>query len=270
MPSLETPAVLAEDILDALSLAVALGAHAGRFRLDVRDRCSSTNTLLLEQAERGAPGRSVLACREQNAGRGRRGRTWLSAGEGSLAFSLLWRFPAADFPPTGLSLAVGVALARALETLGAAGVALKWPNDVLLDGRKLAGVLIELVPGSPAPAAIIGVGLNLRLPADFPPSIPAAALGQALPCLPSRSQLLARLLLELEAALMAYQRAGFAAFRESWTARCAHLDVAVRLSADAGGSEGLCRGVADDGALLLETAGGIERVVSGDVSLRPC
>jgi BirA family biotin operon repressor/biotin-[acetyl-CoA-carboxylase] ligase len=165
---------------------------------------------------------------------------------------------------------MGVALARAFEALGAQGVALKWPNDLLLRGRKLAGVLIELVPGSPAPAAIIGVGLNLRLPADFPGSVAAAALAEALPVLPPRSELLARLLLELEAALTAYQRVGFAAFRESWTARCAHLDAAVALVGDQGGEEGVCRGVDDDGALLLQTATGVRRVVSGDVSLRPC
>jgi BirA family biotin operon repressor/biotin-[acetyl-CoA-carboxylase] ligase len=270
MPDPETFATVPEGALDASGVAIALGEHASRFRLDIRGGCTSTNTLLLEQAERGAPGRSVVACNEQSAGRGRRGRTWLSCGAHGLTFSLLWRFPAADFPPTGLSLAVGVALAQALEALGAGGVALKWPNDVLLRGRKLAGVLIELLPGSDMPAAVIGVGLNLRLPPDFLQAIPAAGLAETLAELPTRSQLLARLLLELEAALAAFDRAGFAAFRESWMTRCAHLDAPVTLIGDGGGSEGVCRGVDDDGALLLQTAAGLQRVVSGDVSLRPC
>ena len=270
MPCAKTTATFAEDALDALSVSVALGEHASRFRLDIRERCASTNTLLLDLAEQGAPGRTVLACGEQSAGRGRRGRTWLSAGRGSLTFSLLWRFPATDFSPAGLSLAVGVALARALEALGLRGVALKWPNDVLLGDRKLAGVLIELAPDTRTLAAIIGIGLNLRLPADFPGDVAAAALAEALPELPARSQILARLLLELETVLASFEGAGFGAFRESWTARCAHLDAAVTLTGEAGGVEGVCRGVDDDGALLLETAAGIRRVVSGDVSLRRC
>lgn len=272
MPTLETPAAVHDDDqLDALGLAVALGGHAARFRLDLRQRCSSTNSVLLELAERGAPGRSVLVCNEQSAGRGRRGRTWLASRAGSLTFSLLWRFPAAAPSPAGLSLAVGVALARALEAQGVSGITLKWPNDVLLAGRKLAGVLIELVPGFGANAAIIGIGLNLRLPADFPVErIPAADLRQVMPVLPPRNVLLARLLLELEASLVAFGRLGFTAFRESWLARCAHLDTAVRLVSDAGSSDGVCRGVDADGALLLESAAGIQRLVSGDVSLRPC
>jgi BirA family biotin operon repressor/biotin-[acetyl-CoA-carboxylase] ligase len=270
MPCPITTTTFAEDALDALSVSVALGEHASRFGLDIRDRCASTNTLLLDLAERGAPGRSVLACGEQSAGRGRRGRTWLSVGQGSLTFSLLWRFPATDFSPAGLSLAVGVALARTVAAFGVRGVALKWPNDVLLGGRKLAGVLIELAPDTRTLAAIIGIGLNLRLPADFPRDVPAAALAEALPELPSRSRLLARLLLELEAALATFEGAGFGAFREPWTARCAHLNAPVTLAGEAGGVEGVCRGVDDDGALLLETATGIRRVVSGDVSLRPC
>ncbi|MEK7738086.1 MAG: biotin--[acetyl-CoA-carboxylase] ligase, partial [Pseudomonadota bacterium] len=110
--------------------------------MDILAECDSTNSRLLSLAETGAAAGSVLATERQTGGRGRRGRSWLSASGDSLTFSLLWRFQP-NRSLSGLSLAVGVAVARALEALGVRGITLKWPNDVLLNGRKLAGVLIE-------------------------------------------------------------------------------------------------------------------------------
>ena len=244
------------------SIAAALGPLAGRFDIDVLAECDSTNARLIARAEAGAPSGLVIVAERQTAGRGRMGRTWFSAPGDSLTFSLLWRLPAGR-PIDGLSLAVGVAIADALAASGVEAVALKWPNDILLGGRKLGGVLIELA----ASAAVIGVGLNLHLPADMPPDLAqaAAALGQPI----AANELLAKLLAGLHGALETFASGGFAALRGRWQGLNAYAGAEVQvLSPFAPPLIGRCRGVADDGALLLETGRGIERVISGDVSLR--
>lgn len=246
-------------------IAAALGALAPRFDVDVLAECDSTNARLLERAEAGAPSGSVVAAERQTAGRGRMGRPWISAPGDSLTFSLFWRF-APGTSLGGLSLAVGVALAETLNALAVTRVELKWPNDVLLDGRKLAGVLIELVPGAPN-AAVIGIGLNLRLPAAMPEELcrQAAALDTDL----AGSELLGRLLAALHGVLEEFAAGGFVALRERWLRHCAHLDKPVRvLSEFAAPIDGQCVGVDVDGALFVETAVCIQRILSGDVSLR--
>lgn len=193
------------------------------------------------------------------------GRTWFSEPGASLTFSLLWRFPPKTLPH-GLSLAVGVALVEALEAFGVGGLGLKWPNDVLRDGRKLAGVLVELVPGAPH-AAVIGIGINLRLPADMPAEVrdAAASLGADLP----PAELLARVLESLLGVLEEFGAGGFVALRGRWLARCAHLDRAVTiLSEFAPPMTGRCVAVDVDGALMIETPVCVQRVLSGEVSLR--
>jgi len=211
----------------------------------------------------------VVIAEEQTAGRGRRGRTWFASPGDSLTFSLLWRF-APGTAPAGLSLAVGVAVARALSRVGAGGTALKWPNDILKGGRKLGGILVELVPGAPH-AAVIGIGINLHLPAAMPEDVRAAsaavcAAGDAV----DANDLYAVLLGELLATLEAFAAGGFAAIRPQWLAHHAFQDARVSLSSDFGPPrEGICRGVDTDGALLLEVDGRVERILSGEVSLRP-
>lgn len=256
--------------LDVAAIAAALGDLSTRFDVRILAECDSTNSRLMALAEAGAPAGSVIATERQLAGRGRRGHSWLSASGASLTFSLLWRFPP-DLPLTGLSLAVGVALARALEAQGIAGIALKWPNDVLLKQGKLAGVLIEVVPGARPSAAVIGVGMNLQLPDELPAEIrqDAAALADAGVGLPTPSILLAQLLAALLDALQSFTAQGFAALRDAWQERNAHAGQQVRLLSDyAAPLEGYCRGVDGDGALLLETSAGMQRIISGEVSLR--
>ena len=256
--------------LDIAAVAAALGDLARRFDVDILAECDSTNARLLALAEAGAASGSVLAAEHQTAGRGRRGREWLSASGDSLTFSLLWRFPP-NLPLSGLSLAVGVALARALESLGIPGITLKWPNDVLLNGRKLAGVLIEMTTGVRSGAAVIGVGINLRLPRAMPESIrqTAAALVDAGTALPTPSILLAQLLAALHEVLQSFAAEGFVGQRQAWLLRHAYEGQRVNLLSDfAAPLQGYCRGVDHDGALLLETTSGIQRIVSGEVSLR--
>jgi BirA family transcriptional regulator, biotin operon repressor / biotin---[acetyl-CoA-carboxylase] ligase len=251
--------------LSVPDIAAALGALAPRFDVDVLEECDSTNACLVLRAEAGAASGTVIVAERQTAGRGRMGRAWLSAPGDSLTFSLLWRFGRGS-SLGGLSLAVGVALAETLNALAVSRVALKWPNDVLLGGRKLAGVLIELVPGA-SNAAVIGIGLNLRLPADMPDDLraQAAALETDVP----GSALLGRLLSALHGVLDEFASGGFVALRERWLERCAHLGTPVRiLSEFAAPVDGRCVGVDADGALLIEAAGCVQRILSGDVSLR--
>jgi BirA family biotin operon repressor/biotin-[acetyl-CoA-carboxylase] ligase len=251
------------------AIAATLGDAARRFDIDLLASCDSTNSVLLARAEAGAPSGTVIIATEQTAGRGRRGRSWFASPGDSLAFSLLWRF-APGTAPAGLSLAIGVAVARALKKVGASGTALKWPNDILRDGRKLGGILIELLPGAPH-AAVIGIGINLHLPAGMPAEVRAAsaalcAAGETA----DESALYAALLGELLTTLEQFAASGFAALRPEWLARHAMQDTPVLLTADFGAPRaGICRGVDSDGALLLETDGRIERILSGEVSLRP-
>lgn len=250
--------------LNLAALALALGEHARRFDADLLPECDSTNAVLLARAEAGAPSGTVVVAERQTAGRGRRGRAWISAPGDSLCFSLLWRF-APGTAPAGLSLAAGLAVARGIEKVGAGDTVLKWPNDLLRDGRKLGGILVELVPGAPH-AAVIGIGLNLRLPAALPADLreSCTALGPRDP-----NALLAAILIELLAVLEVFGAAGFAPLRADWRARHAFEDAPVRLLSDfAPPRTGLCRGVDVDGALLLEVDGRVERVLSGELSLR--
>ena len=263
-------------LIDPVRLQSCMGPACGRFDVDSLAECASTSTLLLQRADQGAPAGTVIVADRQTAGRGSRGRSWIASPEASLTFSLLWRFAGGLERLSGLSLAVGVAVLRALEALGAVGekhAALKWPNDILYGQAKLGGILIELQSEPESALAVIGIGLNLKHPPEFvndqPLALPPAALDAMFDPLPDRHVLLAQLLIELAQVLDGFSRDGFAALREPWMARHAWQDKAVRLMRDGRVEhEGVCRGADVDGALLVETAAGVTRCLSGDVSLR--
>lgn len=265
------------DSLDAGRLDQLLGASASRFRIEIVGECRSTNTELLERARSGSLGpagaQPVLVCERQTSGRGRRGAAWYSGAGTSLTFSMLARFPKGPNALAGLSLAVAVAVARALEASGIAQVQVKWPNDLLFEGRKLGGILIELISDFQGPTcAVIGIGLNLALPPELRRRIgrPVADIAQALGRPPRRNELLAGVLLELENALAEFSRGGFSAFRSDWTDRHAYQGERVMLKlGDQTVAEGEALGVAEDGALLLRSRHGVERFHSGELSLRP-
>jgi BirA family biotin operon repressor/biotin-[acetyl-CoA-carboxylase] ligase len=260
-------------LLDESRIRSHLGPHAPRFSLELCASVDSTSTLLLERAARGAASGAVVAAEWQSGGRGRFARAWHAAVGGGLMFSLLWRFERGAGALSGLSLATGVAVARGLEALGASEIALKWPNDLLWSGRKLAGILIELQGDALGPtAAVIGVGVNMRLSEADRATIgqPAADLESACGTAPDRNLALARLLAELHCVLELFGKEGFAPLRGEWERRHAHRDALVTLLGPGGArATGRARGVGEDGALLLETAAGIERHHSGEVTLRP-
>lgn len=259
-------------LIDPALLESTLGPPAGQFAIIALDACDSTSSELLRRADRGAPAGTVVVADRQTAGRGRRGRSWLSAPAAGLTFSLLWRFSGPPAKLSGLSLAVGVALARGLESIGARGIRLKWPNDVLLAAAggfaKLAGILVELATDRQGTLAVIGIGVNLQAPLDALPQ-PATGLDQSLMPLPDRHRVLAAILRELGLVLEAFAVDGFSGAKMDWQQRHAWQGLAVRLAADDGTAlDGICEGVDDDGALLLATTAGVRRILSGDVSLR--
>ena len=278
MAALNTDAVSMTDstssrLIDPVRLQALLGDARGRFDVDSSAECASTSTLLLERAEQGAPAGSVIVTDRQTAGRGSRGRTWLASPESSLTFSVLWRFDGGLERLSGLSLAVGVAVVHGLEACGAKGITLKWPNDILLDNAKLGGILVELQGEADSALAVIGIGLNLRKPENIGEgeilALPPAALDKVLSPLPERHILFAQLLIELAHVFDRFSSGGFAALRKQWQARNAWQDKPVRLLRDGRiEKEGICRGADSDGALLVQTAAGIERCLSGDLSLR--
>jgi len=260
-------------LIDPVCLHALLGEASGRFDVDSIAECESTNTLLLDRAASGAPSGSVIVTDRQTAGRGSRGRQWLASPEASLTFSVLWNFPGGIERLAGLSLAVGVAVIHALEASGATGITLKWPNDILYEDAKLGGILIELQSVGETAQAVIGIGLNLSLPDSIVDSqgfaLPPAALDGILIPLPERHQLLAQLLIELAHVFDRFASGGFAVLRDQWQKRHAWQDKPVRLLRDGKvEKEGICRGADINGALLVQTEAGIERCLSGDVSLR--
>lgn len=259
------------ELLDEARLAGVLAP------LGLHVRClpevDSTNARLLALAAGGAPHGTLLAAEWQTHGRGRRGRHWLGALGASLAFSLLWRFERPVSQLSGLSLAVGVALARAMRALGAEGIGLKWPNDVLLGEDKLAGILIELTGDMLGPAAaVIGVGLNVRAGEQLTGQvgIPVADLeaacgGRQL----DRNAVLAEVARALTAVLGTFDSQGFAPLRAEWAAWHAWHDLPVEVhGADGRVLSGRAIGVDERGALLLHTGASVQSVHSGDVSLR--
>jgi BirA family biotin operon repressor/biotin-[acetyl-CoA-carboxylase] ligase len=258
--------------LDAGRIADGLGRLRRQFFLEVLDSAPSSNTLLLQRAAQGAPVGSVLAVEWQSGGRGRLGRTWHSSLGNSLTFSLLWRFDCGVSGLSGLSLAVGVAMMRALRGLGVENAGLKWPNDVLGENGKLAGILIEAQGDMLGPCAVvIGIGLNLSLPRAASGQIdqPVASLADMLEETPERNYLLAVLLKELHKVLGEFGAHGFAAMRAEWERYHAWQDRPVQLLLPDGGSvTGIARGVAGDGALELETGEGMRRFNSGEIGLR--
>ncbi len=258
------------DLLDAAHLTAALtplGLH-GQWLPEV----DSTNARLLALAAAGAPHGTLLAAEWQTAGRGRRGRPWLGVLGAGLAFSLLWRFDRPVAGLSGLSLAVGVALARAMQALGAAGIGLKWPNDVLLGEDKLAGILIELTGDMLGPAAaVIGVGINVRAGAQLSGQVgmPVADLETACGRRLTRHDVLVAVARALTEALERFDRQGFAGWREAWLAWHAWQDRPVVVQAPDGGAlTGQAVGVDAQGALLLDTGAELVPILSGEVSLR--
>jgi len=262
------------ELLDdaAILAGAAADTRAALAAVDVLLQVDSTNNRLREQALQGAPAGSVCLAEMQHAGRGRRGRTWESPFAANLYLSLLCRSAAGAASLGGLSLVTGIAVLRSLRDFGVDGAGLKWPNDILADSAKLAGILIDVVGESSGPCAvIIGVGINVAMP---PPA--AARIDQTWTDLQtltgcadiSRNRLAARLLDHVLPAVAEFEAQGLQPFLEEWRRHdmVDGRDVDLRLANEV--IRGTARGIDAGGALLVDTAAGRRRFASGEVSVR--
>jgi BirA family biotin operon repressor/biotin-[acetyl-CoA-carboxylase] ligase len=233
------------------------------FTVEVLPEVDSTNAELMRRARGGRSEPVLLVAEAQTAGRGRLGRNWASAPGDSLTFSL--GLPLAPQDWSGLSLAVGVAIAESLHPR----IRIKWPNDLWVDDRKLAGILIETAApvGDTAGAryAVIGIGINVRAPRAGDYSTPPFALDELLPGIDAPAGL-ARVARPLVQAVQSFETFGFAPFQARFDARDLLRDRAVQLS---DGASGTAHGTTADGGLLVHTAAGMTTVTSSEVSVRP-
>ncbi|WP_421239362.1 bifunctional biotin--[acetyl-CoA-carboxylase] ligase/biotin operon repressor BirA [Aeromonas enteropelogenes] len=230
----------------------------------------STNQFLLERVNQARAGECCLAeC--QTAGRGRRGKPWISPFGCQLILSMYWRLEQGMAAAMGLSLAVGVAVVEALESLGYQGVELKWPNDLYYQGRKLAGILVEMSGSAGASChLVIGVGLNLAMPAREGERIDQAwaELRHINPELVDRNQLAARVIERLQIAMQTFEQRGLGSFVDAWNRLDHFAGRPVRLLMGDQEVRGIARGIDDRGALRLETEEGIKFYLGGEISLR--
>ena len=273
---LEAPDFLAADAVRArLSELAQNRPGAPSLAIEIVDQIESTSSELSRRSQRRDIHGMVIAAEWQTAGRGRRGRSWTAVAGGSLTFSLGWQFEQGAGFLAGLSLAIGVAVVRALEAEGFAGIALKWPNDLVHRHRKLGGILIDINGDALGPSTtVIGVGLNVRLPANVRKDIPVAVTdlatvaGKRAPPV-NRNYVFARLLDQLTAVLQQYAAEGFAPFAAEWQHRHAYQGKMVKLLLPDGATvTGKVAGVDASGALVLADGPRRARFLSGEISLR--
>jgi BirA family transcriptional regulator, biotin operon repressor / biotin---[acetyl-CoA-carboxylase] ligase len=237
----------------------------------IHQAIESTNSWLMEQAAVGAQSGTVCFAERQTAGRGRRGRAWVSPYGSNIYVSMLWHY---DLPPsslTGLSLACGVAVARALERLGITGLTLKWPNDLLWNGCKLAGILLEVRGEATGPSYVVaGVGVNTHMDLEDGASIEQA--WTALDQIPdevewSRNTLAALLAAEVTAAMDKFTIGGFASFLSEWDMRDYLRGQRISVLVGDRCVSGDYAGISADGSLRLSVAGKVAIYNSGEVAV---
>ena len=257
------------DLLDVEAIQRQLPVLDPVFNVQLHMSLPSTNeTLMQRQQQQSVHGEVVLA-EVQTSGRGRLGRQWQSPFGQNIALSLGWHFAGGAAALEGLSLLVGLALTQALKDLGVQNIQLKWPNDVLVDGKKLAGILLEMRGDASGPChVVIGLGLNVHLIHDEvidQPWVSLAQLGYRL----SRNDIVAQILLRLSQYLQRFVHYGFAAMRDEWQEHHYYQDQKVQLLLPGKTIEGVCRGVNLVGALMIERDGVVTAYSGGEISLRP-
>jgi BirA family biotin operon repressor/biotin-[acetyl-CoA-carboxylase] ligase len=261
------------ELLDRQRIEAGLqpSARALLAELVVADVLDSTNAEALRRMQLGAGPGLVCLAEQQTAGRGRRGRQWVSPLASNIYMSVSWEFAGGPAALEGLSLAVGVAVADALRNAAVPGIALKWPNDVLAGGAKLGGILIEMVAGAAGSCrVVVGIGLNVNMPEHAVKAIDqswtdvkTATGGDA-----SRNALLIGLLDQLLPLLDGFEATGFAPWRQRWCGLDAFADREVIVTSGDQRTAGTARGIDQSGALVLETALGRQVFHGGEVSVR--
>ena len=259
------------ELLAAVDIRAHLNAASPR-HIDVFHSLESTNTFAREQAANRDYAGSVVFAERQTAGRGRRGKEWLSPFGASIYMSVLWDFEQGAQALQGLSLAVGVAVRRALLELGLADVSLKWPNDIYVKGKKLGGILLEMV-GDPEGhcSVVIGIGINVSMPIAIGQNIdqPWTDLDSELLSAVSRNKLAASLIDEIFTLLADFETVGFSAYRDEWESADAFSGLQCAIITPRETVSGVLLGVDNNGAVRLRLAdGSVQRFIGGELSLR--
>ena len=257
---------MVEDSLSPASITDKLETRFIGQRVIYHPRVTSTNELAKQEAQRGAVDGTVVIAAEQTAGKGRLKRVWLSP-KGSVALSIIL-YPGVVYLPS-LIMVASLAVAHSIEAVTGLKPQLKWPNDVLVNGRKVSGILIEnSVRGNIVDYAIIGIGVNVNLRlSGFPEILPAAtSLSDELCRDVSRLDLIRRLLVEIEGVYLALST-GESVYQE-WRDSLVTLGREVRVKSGENDYEGIAESVASDGSLLLRRPDGSQtKIVAGDVTL---
>ena len=258
------------ELLDADRIAGHIRSGSSvEAEVEVHASLPSTSSHLAERLGE-LPDNTLCFAEHQTAGRGRRGRHWVSPYGANLYFSIYRRFPLGMHELAGLSLAVGAVVAEALSRY-VDGISLKWPNDLLVDGRKLAGILVDVHGQSEGPVdTVTGIGLNLRMPRGSGEAIdqPWVDLESLVEREISRNRLAAELSLAVLKALDTFSGSRLAAWMESWRRYDNWHGRPVQLVRGERVISGIHAGVANDGSLRLEIDGRVEHFHSGEVSLR--
>lgn len=239
-------------------------------KLEVLPIVDSTNEHMLKVAGSGQPSGSVLLAEQQNAGRGRRGRPWVSPFGANLYLSLLWRFDLSVQDLSGLGIAVAVAVSKALSRF-APDLGIKWPNDILWQNRKLAGILLEIQGETQGPVVVVvGVGVNIQMSTDVGKMIdqPWVDLATMLDQPVSRQAIAGAVIDELLQAMLVYQQQGLVEFLAEWRQRDILLDQPLEIILGDRNITGIGRGIDSSGAIQIEHNGKLTRYMAGDVSLR--
>lgn len=262
--------VAERDVLDAARFALEPGAIIGS-NLVIHDRTASTNSDAAALGRSGSPEGTVVLAEEQTAGRGRLGRAWESRRGLNLYLSMLLRPAIGPAMAPQLALVAGVAVAMAFEKAGLP-VRIKWPNDVVTpEFRKVAGILAEIqAEADRVDFVVVGIGINLNAAeSDFPLELRRRASSLAIETgsRVDRVAFASSLFREFEQLYAVFCQQGFGALAETWQRRSILQDRSVVASGTAGRVEGQCVGLDEDGALLLQTATGLQRVVAGDVTI---
>ncbi|MNE26471.1 Bifunctional ligase/repressor BirA [compost metagenome] len=253
------------NLLDAERI---LGLLEGK-RVTVLPVVDSTNQYLLDRLAELTSGDACIA-EYQQAGRGRRGRQWISPFGANLYLSMFWRLEQGPAAAMGLSLVIGIVMAEVLQRLGAEQVRVKWPNDLYLNDRKLAGILVELT-GKTGDAAqlVLGAGINMAMRETNASQIDQRWINlQEAGITIDRNELAAKLLNELRNSLRQFEIDGLAPFISRWRKLDNFIDRPVKLLIGEQQIFGIARGIDQQGALLLEQEGVIKPFIGGEISLR--
>lgn len=255
--------------MDKSEIQKLLNSEAQRVLAEIQlvDEIDSTNAEAIRQIHSGNFANRLLVARSQSAGRGRRGRSWLSPRDAGIYMSLTRQFTLEANALQGISLLTALSLKSALDSLGMEGLSLKWPNDILFQKKKLAGILLELQQTEHGCCLVFGIGLNIELPGSLAQEIdrPVTDITTITDSIVDHNSIVATVINELCNNLAEYELSGFSSFQASWNESDVYLNNEIEIQNGETRIIGKSLGVDSDGALLLQTSNGIQAINGGEV-----